>query len=59
MPDALTYFAVLTLVALTASRRQPVARMALRWLAGEAVRDGRDGSRLNTCTRTAAKYPRS
>jgi len=55
MPDALTYFAVLALVALTASRRHPVARMALRWLAGEAVRDGRDGSLRARAKRSARR----
>lgn len=40
MPEALSFLAILALVALASSRRTPVARLALRWLAGNSLRDG-------------------
>lgn len=40
MPEAISYLAVAALVALASSRRAPVARAALRWLAGDSRRGG-------------------
>lgn len=40
MPDALLFSAVLVLIALTVSRRDRIARAALRWLTGASRRGG-------------------
>lgn len=58
MTDAISFFAVLALVALTVSRRGPIARGALRWLtAGRhagRVRAVRAGRRMGGAAATAA-----
>jgi hypothetical protein len=55
VPDVLSYFAVLALVALASARRGRIARWALRWLAGHALRAGRDGSLRARAARSARR----
>lgn len=55
MADALSYFAVLALVALASSRRGRIARRALRWLAGDALRQGGDDSTRARAVRSARR----